>query len=276
MEKELDLYNATLDEIVFEDRNKSYGGYFLRVWYEKNVTKAVIITCAAFAVLAWGVNFYYNITSKPSEVYVPVDIKMDLSEEPLKEEEIKKLPPPPPKVEQPKIETVKFVPPVIKPDNQVVKEEQMKEMDSLLTTNISTKDQEGEKGKIDPFAEEEEGKIGGTGEKEPEVFSFVGEMPKFKGDDSDKEVMKYVQGRLMYPNDAKNKKVEGTVFVQYTITATGEITNVHIVPGRGLDPSCDAEAIRVIKGMPKWEPGKNNGTPVAVKKVARIKFTLAN
>ncbi len=60
MEKELDLYTATLDEIVFEDRNKSYGGYFLRVWYEKNVTKAVIFTCAAFVVIAASINFYYN------------------------------------------------------------------------------------------------------------------------------------------------------------------------------------------------------------------------
>ncbi|ABG59281.1 energy transducer TonB [Cytophaga hutchinsonii] len=275
MEKELDLYKATLDEIVFEDRNKSYGGYFLRVLYDINVTKATIITCASFILLMAGINFYLTITAKPVEAYVPVEIKMDITDEPLKDEEIKKLPPPPPKVEQPKIEQVKFLPPVIKPDNKVVKEEQMKELDSLLNTNISNKNVEGEKGKIDPFANDgdENGKLGGTGEKEAEVFLFAGEMPKFKGG-GDEEVIKYVQGRLIYPADAKNKKIEGTVFVQYTITATGEVTNVHIVPGRGLDASIDAEAVRVIKGMPKWEPGKNNGTPVAVKKVARIKFSL--
>lgn len=275
MEKELDLYKATLDEIVFEDRNKSYGGYFLRVWYEKNVTKAVIITCASFALLAAGVNIYYNITAKPVEVYVPLEINMDISEEPLKEEEMKKLPPPPPKVEQPKIEQVKFLPPIIKPDNSVKKEEQMKELDSLLNTNISNKNVEGEKVKMDiPDLGSDEGEAGGTGEKEQEVFSYVGEMPRFKGGDGDVEADKYIKARIIYPEDAKAKKITGTVYVQYTITATGEVTNVQIVPGRGLSPSIDAEAIRVIKGMPKWEPGKNNGNPVAVKKVTRIKFSL--
>jgi len=273
MEKELDLYKATLDEIVFEDRNKSYGGYFLRVWYEKNVTKAVIITCLSFVLLAGGVNFYYIATAKPAEVYVPVEIKMDISEEPIKEEEIKKMPPPP-KIEPPKIEQVKFLPPVIKPDNQVKKEEQMKDLDSLLKTNISTKDVEGEKKKMDiPDLGDPDGEKDGQGDKEQQEFSYVGEMPKFKGG-GDEEVIKYCQARVMYPEDAKAKKITGTVFVQYTITATGEVTKVEIVPGRGLSPSIDAEAIRVIKGMPKWEPGKNNGTAVPVKKVTRIKFSL--
>lgn len=273
MEKELDLYNATLDEIVFEGRNKSYGGYFLRVFYEKNVTQAVIITCLAFILIAGGINFYYNLTAKPSEVYVPVEIKMDISEEPIKEEEVKKMPPPP-KIDPPKIEQVKFLPPVIKPDDKVQKEEQMKDLDSLLTTNISTKNVEGDKIKMDlPDLGEPDGEQGGTGEKEQEVFSFVGEMPKFKGG-GDEEVDKYIKARVLYPEDAKQKKVTGTVYVQYTITSTGEVTNVQILPGRGLSPSIDAEAMRVIKGMPKWEPGKNNGTPVAVKKVARIKFAL--
>ena len=122
MEKELDLYTATLDEIVFEDRNKAYGGYFLRVWYEKNVTKAVIFTCAAFVVVAAGINLYYNITAKPVEVYVPIVIDMEPLDE-LKPEEKEKLPPPPPKVEQPKIEEMKFMPPIIKPDKLVAKEE---------------------------------------------------------------------------------------------------------------------------------------------------------
>jgi protein TonB len=126
MEKDLDLYKATLDEIVFEDRNKSYGGYFLRVWYGKNVTKAAIFTCSTFIIIALGINFYYVITAKPVEVFVPMEIKMDMVDEPLKEEEIAKLPPPPPKIQQPKIEEVKYLPPVIKPDKTVKKEEQMK------------------------------------------------------------------------------------------------------------------------------------------------------
>ena len=274
MEKELDLERATFDEIVFEDRNKSYGAYFLRVLYEQNVSVSAIVTCVAFTILALGVNFYYNITSGPTEILVPVEISMEVSEEPLKKEELEKLPPPPPKLEQPKIEEVKYLPPVIKPDKSVKKEEQMKELDSLLKTTISNQNVEGVKGKKDDWDEDlEGGEIGGTGEKQAEVFNYVGEMPKFKGG-GDEEVIKYVQGRLAYPADALAQKIEGIVFVQYTITSKGEVTDVHIVKGKGLSPSIDAEAIRIIKNLPKWEPGKNNGVPVNVKKLARIKFSL--
>jgi protein TonB len=278
MENNLDLYTATLDEIVFESRNKSYGGYFLRVWYDKNVTKAALITSALFILFASSILAYYKATEKPLEVYVPVKLEMDLSKEPpIPEEERKKLPPPPPKMEQPKIETVKFLPPVIKVDKEVVHEEQIIEKDSALNSNISTVTQEGDKDlKIQDFNDgSEEGVAGGTGEVEAQVYSYVGEMPKFKGG-GDEEVVKYVQNRVIYPADAKARKVQGTVFVEFIITPTGEVTNVHIVTGKNLDPSCDAEAMRVIKNMPKWEPGKNNGVAVPVRKIARIKFTLQN
>ncbi len=275
MKEELDLYNATLDEIVFEDRNKSYGGYYLRVWYRKNVTKAVIITCSAFFLLAWGIDYYVIVSSKPTEVYVPMKVEMEVPDEPLKEEEMKKLPPPPPKVEQPKLETVKFAVAEIKPDKSVKKEEQMQEMNDLLKTNISTENQEGEKkkGDIPPDLGSDDGEKGGTGENTEQVFTYVGEWPKFKGG-GDEEVLKYVQNRIIYPEDAKQKNITGTVAVEYTITSTGEVTNVHVVTGKGLCPSIDAEAVRVIKSMPKWTPGKNNGVPVSVKKIARIKFSL--
>ena len=275
MKEELDLYSATLDEIVFEDRNKAYGGYSLRVWYRKNVTKALIITCSAFFLLAWGIDYYVVATAKPTEVYVPMEVSMDVPEESLKEEEMKKLPPPPPKVEQPKIEQVKFAVAVIKPDATVKKEEQMKELDSLLNTNISTQNVDGEKkkGDIPPDLGSDDGEKGGTGESQEQVYNYVGEWPKFKGG-GDEEVLKYVQNRIIYPEDAKQKNITGTVMVEYTITSTGDVTNVHVVTGKGLYPSIDAEAVRVIKSMPKWIPGKNNGVPVAVKKIARIKFSL--
>jgi protein TonB len=282
MEKELDLHTATLDEIVFEDRNKAYGGYFLRVWYEKNVTRAVIFTCLAFVVIAAGINFYYNLTAKVEEVLVPVEIKMDLTEEPIKEEEMKKLPPPPPKMEQPKIETVKFLPPVIKPDNKVVKEEQLKEMDSLLTTNISTKDQEGEKIKKFDFEEgDPNGQIGGTGvEKTIEVANFVSEMPRFKGTstdaESDKAFQNFLQSRVIYPEDARRQKIQGTVFVQFIISETGKVTNVEVVKGKGLTASCDAEAVRVIKSMPDFSPPRQNGEPRKLKKISKILFSLSD
>ena len=276
MENNLDLYTATLDEIVFEKRNKSYGGYFLRVLYDKNITRAVIVTSSLFALFAFSIFIYYVMTDKPPEVYVPVKLEMDLSKEPpLPEEERKKLPPPPPKMEQPKIETVKFLPPVIKIDKEVQHEEQIKDIDSVLTTNVGTQDQEGDKN-LNPqdFNEgSDEGVAGGTGEVEAQVYSYVGEMPKFKGG-GDEKAIDYIKNRLIFPHDALARNVQGTVYVEFTISPTGEVINVHVVTGKGLDPSCDAEAVRIIKNMPKWEPGKNNGTPVLVKKILPIRFVI--
>lgn len=278
MEKELDLYTATLDEIVFEDRNKAYGGYFLRVWYEKNVTKAVIFTCAAFVVVAAGINLYYNITAKPVEVYVPIVIDMEPLDE-LKPEEKEKLPPPPPKVEQPKIEEMKFMPPIIKPDKLVAKEEQMKELDSLLTSKISTQNVDGEKTPKYDFDEPEEGgQIGGTGEKTPEIYTYAEVMPLFKGtstqDESNKAFQNFVKGRTMFPEDAKRAGAKGVVWIQYVVTTTGKVTNVEVVKGKGIHPSCDAEAVRVIKSLPDFSPPLQNGVPRSIKVFTKVNFTL--
>jgi len=280
MEKELDLYTATLDEIVFEDRNKAYGGYFLRVWYEKNVTKAVIVTCAAFVVVAASIHFYYNLTAKPEEVYVSTLVDMTPTEE-LQPEEKKKLPPPPPKVEQPTIEEVKFMPPIIKPDKLVAKEEQIKELDSLLNTNISTKNVEGEKIKKFDFDEgQESGQIGGTGEKAQEVYLYAEVMPLFKGtstkEESNKAFNSFIQNRVIFPEDAKRRNVTGVVWVQYVVTKTGKVTDVEIVKGKGIDPSCDAEAVRVIKLLPDFSPPLQNGEPRSIKAYAKVKFNMLN
>jgi protein TonB len=280
MEKDLDLYQATLDEIVFEDRNKSYGGYFLRVWYGKNVTKAAIFTCSTFIIIALGINFYYVITAKPVEVFVPMEIKMDMVDEPLKEEEIAKLPPPPPKIQQPKIEEVKYLPPVIKPDKTVKKEEQMKELDSLLNSNISNKNVEGEKTKKFDFDEgDEKGQIGGTGvEKTEQVFTYVESMPRFKGTSTNEEsnlaMNKFIMNRIVYPEDAKQRKKEGLVYISFTISKEGKVEDVKVMKGKGLDPSCDAEAIRVIKSMPDFTPPLQNGLPVKLTRTIPVKFKL--
>ncbi|WP_018344116.1 energy transducer TonB [Cytophaga aurantiaca] len=279
MEKELDLYTATLDEIVFDDRNKSYGGYFLRVWYEKNVSKAVIFTCIAFVVVATSIHFYYKFTAKVEEAYVPVIIDMEPVTEELKAEEKEKLPPPPPK-EQPKIEEIKFMPPIIKPDKMVAKEEQINELDSLLNSKVSTQNVAGKKS--DEYQDPDNdpsGKIGGTGtEKTEEVFTFAQEMPRFKGTATDAESAKarekYIMGKMFYPEDAKQRKVEGVVYVKYTITKEGKVTDVQVVPGRGLDPSCDAEAVRVIKSMPDFIPARQSGELRKVTLTQRVKFTL--
>ncbi len=112
-----------------------------------------------------------------------------------------------------------------------------------------------------------------TSNDSTETHIFTTTMPLFQGGGED-AFIRYIQGRVIYPKDARELKIQGTVYVQYIIEKNGSVSNVVIVPGKGVCPSIDQAAIDVIKSSPNWTPGLNNGKPVRVKKIARINFSL--
>ena len=95
-------------------------------------------------------------------------------------------------------------------------------------------------------------------DNEEEPYTAVEQMPQFPGGTS--ELMKYISANLRYPEDAKRDKTEGRVIARFTVKKDGSIGDVNIV--RSVSPSLDAEAVRVLSGMPKWEPGMQNGKAV--------------
>ncbi|BEG98540.1 M56 family metallopeptidase [Bacteroides sedimenti] len=103
-----------------------------------------------------------------------------------------------------------------------------------------------------------------------EVYTAVESMPRYPGGEI--ALLSYISRNLKYPTESKLKGVEGKVYVRFVVTKTGEISNARIM--RSLDKDCDAEAIRVIMGMPRWEPGKQNGKVVNVYYVIPISFRL--
>lgn len=105
-----------------------------------------------------------------------------------------------------------------------------------------------------------------------QVFIFVQVMPQFPG--GEEAFQKFIAVNLEYPADARAQGIEGAVYVQYVIGKDGTLSDVKIVPGRGLSPSCDQAAIDVFKKSPKWSPALQNGTPVAVKLTQKIHFNL--
>nr|MDA3952916.1 energy transducer TonB [Bacteroidales bacterium] len=106
---------------------------------------------------------------------------------------------------------------------------------------------------------------------EDQIFFVVEDMPTFQGQNSD-AFRTYIQQNLQYPIIAQENGVSGRVFVQFDISTAGNITNIVVV--RGVDPSLDREAIRVIKSSPKWTPGKQRGRPVKVRFTFPIAFQL--
>ena len=114
--------------------------------------------------------------------------------------------------------------------------------------------------------------------KEPEpvnddgtpIFTVVEEMPQFKGGDEAR--IKFLTENIQYPQLAKEEGIQGTVYVTFVIDEYGLVTGAKIL--RGIGGGCDEEALRVVRKMPRWKPGKQSGKNVRVQFNMPIKFTL--
>jgi len=104
----------------------------------------------------------------------------------------------------------------------------------------------------------------------PEIFWYVEQLPSFPGGEN--EMYKFLGNNIVYPEYSKEANIQGKVFLQFVVRADGEITDIKIL--RGVSPEIDAEAIRVLKLMPKWIPGKQNGRNVSVYFKLPINFAL--
>ena len=102
------------------------------------------------------------------------------------------------------------------------------------------------------------------------VYQIVEEMPKFPGGEN--ALMDYVAKNVVYPKEAQEKGISGRVFVGFIVEKDGSVNEVEVV--RGIGGGCDEEAVRVIKALPKWEPGKMKGKPVRVSYMMPIIFKL--
>jgi len=164
----------------------------------------------------------------------------DLEEEiiPITKQEVKPPPPPPPPPEI--IEIV--------------------EDDVVIEDEIEIEDTESD--------EDEEIEI--IEEDDDEFFMVVENMPIFPG--GDLGLMKYIQKHVKYPAIAKEYNITGKVYVSFIVDKSGSVTNVKIV--RGVDKNLDAEAVRVVKSLPKYKPGKQRGKSVRVMFTIPINFTL--
>jgi TonB family protein len=103
-----------------------------------------------------------------------------------------------------------------------------------------------------------------------EVFKIVEDMPEFPG--GDEALRKYIAQNVKYPEDAKKEGVQGKVFVLFVVTKDGSVADAKIA--RGVHPSLDKEAVRVINNLPKWKSGKQRGTAVNVEYTVPINFAL--
>jgi TonB family protein len=105
-----------------------------------------------------------------------------------------------------------------------------------------------------------------------EVFTEVEQLPTYRG--GNEALYQYIGNNLLYPKEAKEKGVEGIVYIEYIVELDGSITNAKVL--KGIGSNCDEEALRVISAMPKWNPGQQKEKAVRTKMVLPIRFKLDN
>lgn len=124
--------------------------------------------------------------------------------------------------------------------------------------------------KVNDLAAIAETKVAESVPEDSVVFEIVEQMPEFPG--GMKACMDYIQKNMRYPEAAKKAGMQGRVMVQFVVDKEGNIMNPKVL--RSVDKEFDAEAIRLVKAMPKWNPGKQRDVPVAVKFIIPVKFQL--
>ncbi|PSL34041.1 energy transducer TonB [Dyadobacter jiangsuensis] len=108
----------------------------------------------------------------------------------------------------------------------------------------------------------------GTATRELDCLLTVEQQPEYPG--GPKAMYKFMEANLHIPPAARQAGISGKVFVSFAINKTGDITNVTVLKGLGL--GCDSEAVRLVKSMPKWKPGRQNDQSVSVKYMLPILF----
>ncbi len=273
----VDLIDNNWVDLVFEGRNKEYGAYTLRKETGKRNLKSMLIVFAAIIAIMAAVAAKVAIENAfPKKVAMETDVELSKLAQ-KKEAKVEKKAPV--KVEEQKVvekvkSSVKFTPPVIKKDSEVKPEEELKSQEDLNKTktaigsfDVKGNDEDG--GEVlkakEVIAQPEPPK-----EEETKVFDVVEVMPSFPGGQS--ALFEYLSKNIKYPVVAEENGVQGRVIVTFVVERNGSITDVQVA--KSVDPSLDKEAVRVIKSMPHWIPGKQNGSAVRVKFTVPVTFRL--
>ena len=106
--------------------------------------------------------------------------------------------------------------------------------------------------------------------EEAKVFTYVEQMPTFPGGET--ALMKYIAENLRYPSVSQDQGIQGLVIIKFVVTDTGNVGEIQIV--KSLDPNCDREALRLVKTLPKFHPGRHQGKPVNVWYQIPIRFMI--
>jgi protein TonB len=257
----VNIFSDEWCELVFEGKNKEYGAYVNRKMSSNRHAMALItsILLVTFCIGAPSLIKFLvpHRKDKNVDVVKMIDIKMEQPKE-------EKFEPPPPPLKT----TIKFTPPEITnedvPDEVKTQDELIQNKAAISVADIQGTDENG--------VDIAELRKSVTEDKKDQIYAVVEQMPEFPG--GTEEMYKFIQKNLKYPDVARESGISGRVYVQFVVDKNGHINNVRCT--RGIGGGCDEEAVRVIRKMPSWRAGKQNGQAVSVYYNLPIVFTLAD
>lgn len=281
MAKDVDLSSSEWIDLVFEGKNKDFGAYALRKASAKRHNRAmlvILIVLLIVAVLGLLANTVLQKAEQRPEDQIEqamVDYTDNAEEEEPEEPEQQRV-----EEQQPEalpeeiLNTVKATELQITRDEEVV--EEIKSQDDLKETDTAVGTTDFDKGTDDLNVVRVHKEEVIVEEKKPEpvddnqVFTVVEQKPQFPGGEA--ALLKWVGDHIRYPAMAQENNIQGRVVVQFVVTKTGKVGEVKVI--RSKDPDLDKEAVRVVKSLPDFVPGKMNGHSVNVWYTLPVTFKL--
>lgn len=284
MAKDVDLSSKEWRDIVFEGKNKEYGAYTLRAASASRHNKSVIIVLSILIPLLIVLAlFYKGVFGKADEEELAISTEQEITNVALEEEEI---------IEEeeeefvmPEMEQEVIAPEEVANEQQVtnilVTEDENFEDDKKVKNTDEVMENASMIGQVD-FTEgvEDQNKTHIVDQVVAEVkpveeekiynIATVEQQPEFPGGQA--AMYKWLSDHINYPPAAAEEGVQGKVIVEFVVSKSGKVENVRVL--RGRHQALDKEALRVVKAMPNWNPGRNNGQPVKVTYTLPVSFKL--
>lgn len=286
--RNVDLTSAEWRDLIFADKNKEFGAYQLRKSSDKRHNMAflyMLIGLAVVVILVIGYSKWsdYREEQKALALQEQREKMMAAAIAEQAEEEVPEEEPEEQKFEQPEVEvpqevlaTVQVTQIAIVEADKVKNEVMDMEAQKEDNTARGVVNQEGSDD-ADKFKAVQEQVVVKEPEpevvkpKEEEIFVAVEQQAEFPGGQA--ALMKWLSNNIRYPESAQQNDIQGRVVVKFVVEKDGSIGQATIV--RGVDRDLDREALRVVKKMPKWQPGKNNGVAVRSYFNLPVTFKLA-
>jgi len=264
---------TSLNDIIFEGRNKAYGAYQLRELYHYHLFKATVL---AAALVILFLSIYHYATKQDANTAAQSSIKendqIDLMTEEIIFEPVQKTPvaPEPPAPIQ-KTTTRQFREPRIVANETPVTTTIPNQTD-FVNADPGLEDAAGEA--TTGAAPVETTSTGGTGTEElpiTEPFNFVEIMPEYE-QGGQAGMLKFIYKHLRFPRLAQEQGLAGTVIISFVVSPAGDVTDIQVL--QDIGGGAGEEAVRVVAKMPKWKAGIQNHRAVPVRMTLPIRFKL--